>query len=57
MMPTPEIVEREETICPNCGELAQGPFCSHCGAPVNPPSSVPSEAPQSAPEESDGPNP
>ena len=57
MMPTPEIVEREETICPNCGELAQGPFCSHCGAPVNPPSSVPSEAPQSAPEESDGTNP
>ena len=51
------VLEDGEVICPNCGELAQGPFCSHCGAPVNPPSSVPSEAPQSAPEESDGPNP
>ena len=51
------VLEDGEVICPNCGELAQGPFCSHCGAPANPPSSVPSEAPQSAPEESDGPNP
>lgn len=37
MMPTPDVVEREEKICPHCGALTQGPFCSHCGAPVSDP--------------------
>ena len=36
MMPTPEIIQREERICPNCGALANGPFCSQCGAHVEP---------------------
>ena len=36
MMPTPEIIQREERICPNCGALAQGPYCSQCGARVEP---------------------
>lgn len=35
MMPTPEVVEREDVICPHCGALTQGPFCSHCGSPVS----------------------
>lgn len=37
MLPTPQVVEREEQICPHCGALTHGPFCSHCGAPVSQP--------------------
>lgn len=32
MMPPDEMSLREETVCSECGCVANGPFCSQCGA-------------------------
>ncbi len=34
MMPSQDVIVREDVVCPNCGAVTNGPFCPQCGTRV-----------------------